>query len=307
MTIALAAYGPNAGKAVHEGLLADEVLGRGEIGGFAVFSVLDALGAHQQFACRSGGIVQLDDIPSYHAAQCSAVISSGPNRPEPLSHFLVGQSGVGIVTGHRLPNRKGADGVSVNCAVMALMAKGIPVGDAVTKVLGDNPEIDAGLIAVKPGGPIALANTARVNRRPDVLQVMHQTDGYGYAMLCNSIYTARDITLGVTIGAIMQGVLSGEEVPFLVADFFGAVPILSAGRDQIELDLDNRVTSIQTAEPAIAPRTTPTTVIHSGAPVWQNVEYVGTSKSDVLAVVTGNKALVEVQQQGKFIVERTKP
>lgn len=304
MTIALAAFGTNAGKAVYCGLLAAEILGRGAIGGFVVSSILDGQGAHHQLTCQDGGITALDGVMDHQSAKCAAVISSGPNRPEPLSQFLAGRSGLGLVTGHRLPSRAGDDGQPVNLAVLELMAAGIPTSDAIDAIFRDNPELDAGLIAVQSGGPLVSGNSARVSRRNDVLSATRQESAHGYALLCNSIYTAREVLLEAVVGAIMWENLTGECTAFFISEFVETVPIQPGDADRIDLDPKNRVIGIQIAEPTIGTTTTRTTVIHAGAPVWQDGRCIGTCISEVFAAVTGANARAGTQFQSRFIVER---
>lgn len=81
--------------------------------------------------------------PSFQAARTAR---------EPLSQFLVGQAGVGLVSGHRLPNREGREGRPVNQAALDLMAQGLSPEEAVEKTLAANPELDAGLVAVGRNG-----------------------------------------------------------------------------------------------------------------------------------------------------------
>src|SRR5690606_41564886 len=116
MTIGIAASGPRAGAAVRAAVLGAELLGRGAIGGFAVFAVLDGQGRYRHCETQRGGIGALDIPPAWLEARAAAVISSGPDRPEPLVQFLPGASGLGLVTGHRLPDRPGAVGVALNQA-----------------------------------------------------------------------------------------------------------------------------------------------------------------------------------------------
>ena len=95
MTIGVAAAGAQAGAAVFDAVLGAELLGRGAIGGFVVFAVLDEQGRLQYRTTQRGGVTALDLPASWRDARVAAVISSGPDRPEPLTQFLAGADGLG--------------------------------------------------------------------------------------------------------------------------------------------------------------------------------------------------------------------
>ena len=108
------------------------------------------------------------DLPaSWRDARVAAVISSGPDRPEPLTQFLAGADGLGLVTGHRLPNQPGADGRPLNRMALDLMAEGAPPQQAIDAVLAAHPEWDAGLIALHAQDGLGLA-TGGAARRDDL-------------------------------------------------------------------------------------------------------------------------------------------
>ena len=168
MTIGVAAAGAQAGAAVFDAVLGAELLGRGAIGGFVVFAVLDEQGRLQYRTTQRGGVTALDLPASWRDARVAAVISSGPDRPEPLTQFLAGADGLGLITGHRLPNQPGADGRPLNRMALDLMAEGAPPQQAVDAVLAAHPEWDAGLIALHAQDGLGLGNSARAARRDDL-------------------------------------------------------------------------------------------------------------------------------------------
>ena len=101
MTIGIAAFGPKAGAGIIAGLGAVEKIGRGAIGGFVSLVVLTDDGRLLRASVQVGGSEALfsEELPPEIAqAQCAGLISSGPNRPEPLSQFITAKIGVGIVT-----------------------------------------------------------------------------------------------------------------------------------------------------------------------------------------------------------------
>src|SRR5699024_10271322 len=123
MTVGIAASGPGSVASVLRSLIALETLASGAIGGFAVLAVMDAAGGVHYAETQNGGSQALQLGSKFHDAQRAALISSGPNRPEPLTQFLPAATGVGMVTGHRLPNRCGYE-APVNVAALNEMQAG---------------------------------------------------------------------------------------------------------------------------------------------------------------------------------------
>ncbi|MFK8083796.1 MAG: hypothetical protein AB8B97_26230 [Granulosicoccus sp.] len=189
MTIGIAACGTHAGRAVINALDTVEKIGLGAIGGFVSAVAVD--GEEMQRAeTQRGGTSQLkfeEARSTFECAPMAALISSGPDRPEPLSDFIVAQCGVGIVTGHRMPNYSGQDGVPLNIAVLDHMAKGVCPQLAIDSVLGSNPDADAGLIALNTEGKGYAANTSSVNTRPDIGHAFAQRNGACVLVLHNAI------------------------------------------------------------------------------------------------------------------------
>ena len=305
MTIAIAAFGPNAGQAVQRGVMAAEILTRGAIGGFAVISVLDAAGNHHQGTCQTGGVTALDGMAKLATAKCAAVISSGPDRPEPLSQFLAGESRVALVTGHRLPNRRGVEGLPVNVAALRRIRDGDDPAAAVQAQIRANPELDFGLAAVTWDGRVGFGNSRRVARRNDLGFASRTGNGRGFALLCNSIHAAPGISIGEAVGEIVWGCLSDTEASRFIAKLAGPVPVVPAREDRIELDDRNRVIRIGTAEPRVGSGDAMrTTVVYSRASVWRNDRNLGHCVSEVIARVADGQAVPESGCQSRFMVER---
>ncbi|WP_102224902.1 DUF6963 family protein [Acidimangrovimonas sediminis] len=201
MTIGIAAAGPGAGRAVCRALAAVECIGRGAIGGFVSFVALTGSGAPLRAEIQAGGIgalfgADLADLPPEMAgARIAGLMSSGPNRPEPLSRFTPAKQGVGLVTGHRMPNTPGTGGRALNDDVLALMETGLSPEAAVTRVVAANPEVDAGLIALSASGEMFLADTALVGRRGDCGQALLRAGpgAGGACVLHNSILPDRPL------------------------------------------------------------------------------------------------------------------
>ncbi|HVW91511.1 MAG TPA: hypothetical protein VHB74_02790 [Devosia sp.] len=172
MTIGIAAYGPDAGRAVLRALAAVEAVGRGAIGGFVSAVALSGEGEVLRAETQRGGTATLfgDDAKlakAFAEARIAAVMSSGPDRPAPLRQFTPARTGVGLVTGHRMPNTMGASGLALNEEVLELMSSGLSPQEAVERVTKQNPDVDAGLIALSADGRIYMADTVQTQQRAD--------------------------------------------------------------------------------------------------------------------------------------------
>ena len=170
MTIGIAAFGPKAGAGIIAGLGAVEKIGRGAIGGFVSLVVLTDDGRLLRASVQVGGSEALfpEDLPPEIAqTQCAGLISSGPNRPEPLSQFITAKIGVGIVTGHRMPHTEGKDKIALNSMVLAEMEAGRYPQTAIDYVLNLYPNADAGFLAVSVNGRMGIGNCKSVLARGD--------------------------------------------------------------------------------------------------------------------------------------------
>ncbi|MFC4670462.1 DUF6963 family protein [Seohaeicola nanhaiensis] len=304
MTIGIAAYGSGAGRAVLNGVLATEVLGCGSIGGFVVVSFLDDQGLHRQFSGQRGGIAALGAYDGLTEARCAAVISSGPDRPEPLSQFLAGD-GMALVTGHRLPQRPGASGKPLNLSALERIRHGQAPQDAVRAELDENAEADCGLIAVTSDGRIGFANSARVRRRADLIEAYRSEHGRGYALLGNSIHFNRPRQTVTAIGDLIWSTLAGNNSGCFLAQLARPVPVSAADEDRIDLDETGDVLRIARADPWWPASPGVVTVVYSRTPVWQGGRQVGTCITEVFARLDGETASPDPSRQTRFAVERS--
>ncbi|MGE4436943.1 DUF6963 family protein [Achromobacter sp.] len=280
MTIGIAAYGSNAGAAVRAAALGAELLGHGAIGGFAVFAVLDEAGRVHHAACQRGGVTTLDLPPAWLRARHAALIESGPDRPEPLAQFLPGADGVGLVTGHRLPNRPGADGVPLNQAVLRRLAAGEPAQVAVAEVLHAHPEVDAGLIALSASGQLACGNSARVARRPDQGQAGRDDGASRLALLHNSIFPCPP--LAEAMADLAWQVLTGGVGAYRALSLRAPVAITAGPRDRVRVDDRLRVTAIEQADPSLPATRRRANAIYLGSEVWQDGRHIGHTVSELV-------------------------
>ena len=168
MTISIAAAGRNAGRAVIEALRKAEAVCEGAIGGFVVAGSINNNSVIRA-QTQTGGVSSLrfkGDEAHFNAGTIAGLISSGPNRPEPIAGFLVAAADSGLVTGHRLPNSIGIDSKPMNQSVLDALSSGQPVDDAVSLILNLNPQADCGLIAIDRHGNGHSGNTTGMTR-PD--------------------------------------------------------------------------------------------------------------------------------------------
>ncbi len=286
MTVGVAAFGADAGAAVLAALGAVEAVGAGDIGGFAVFAALGADGLVIGAETQRGGLAALRRdlesrglVASAEAAAVAALISSGPDRPEPLAQFLPA-SGAGLVTGHRLPNTPGVDGVPLNAAVLSRLEAGEAPSDAVTAVLAANPEVDAGLIAVVPGR-LAFADSRRVGRRNDRGEACLEIRGgaAGVAVLHNSIRPHEG--LATLAAGAARLVLEAALPPLPSFRVPAGITIALGEADGVWLDRNGAVERIASGNPGLARYTGWTSsAVYLGTPVLQDGRAVGVTVAE---------------------------
>ena len=273
MTIGVAASGHNAGAAVRAAVLGAELLGHGAIGGFAVFAVMNEEGAVNYRVTQRGGITALALPEEWLHARRAAVISSGPDRPEPLVQFLPSISGAGMVTGHRSPHLPGQDGIAVNKAVLARMVAGDSPQQAVDAVLAANPEADAGMIAMDINGQMGWGDSARVTRRGDQGRCHRHNDAARIVILHNSIDS--QISLAESLADLAWICMTGERSPTRFLYLRESIPIRASDRDRIHIGPDGVIHAIDSADPLIPTAQRACWAIYRGGEVWQDDQQVG--------------------------------
>lgn len=283
MTIGVAASGPRAGAAVRAAVLGAELLGRGAIGGFAVMAILDAQGELHHRVTQTGGVGQLGIPSAWLDARVAAMISSGPDRPEPLVQFLPGASQLGLVTGHRLPNRAGKDGAPLNQAVLDRLAAGQAPQDAINEVLAAHAEVDAGLIAVTANGVLGWGNSARVGRRPDQ-GAAQRIDAIGrLALLHNSIFAEQSADLSERLAELAWSHLHERAGAWQFLRLTRSVPILAAARDCVHVDENGDIVRLESADPHVPSLNRRATVVYLGAEVRRDGELLGHVATELYA------------------------
>ncbi len=170
MTIGIAATGPWAGAGILAGLRAVEAVGQGGICGFVSLAVLTAEQKLLRAETQNGGTRTLfaDQPPEeILKAPYAGLISSGPDRPTPLSQFVTALPGVGIVTGHRMPQARTGNARRLNALILEGMRSGASVQKAIDDVIAAHPGFDAGFVALSAQGEIGLGNMPSVLRLSD--------------------------------------------------------------------------------------------------------------------------------------------
>ncbi|QPC44358.1 hypothetical protein HW532_17625 [Kaustia mangrovi] len=310
MTIGIAAYGAGAGAAVAEALAMAERVGRGEIGGFAVFAALVA-GRPAFFTTQRGGLGALRAAWSTAGGEAAlmeaplaAVISSGPDRPEPLTKFLVAAP-AGLVTGHRLPDTPGVGGEPINRQVLRRLEAGEAPADAVKAVLSAHGEYDAGLVAATPDG-IALANSRRVARRPDIGEARLVADGgdAGIAILHNSIRPVAGLAACAAEAGF--GMLAGAAAPRRTIALAAGLTVAAGEADEVEIDGEGRITAIRSANPGLAGKTGWTSsAVYAGSAVLHGGCVIGRTLGEAWARIDRCTVLEVDPERSAIAMETT--
>lgn len=256
MTIGIAAYGPRAGLAVFRALAAVEKVATGSIGGYAAFAAIDADGNLHRAETQRGGTTTLfvageitgaTPPPVVSDAVIAGVMSSGPDRPAPLSQYVPAEPGAGLVTGHRLPNASGAAGRAVNLEVLDRLKRGYTARAAVDEVLHANPEADAGIIAVDIHGGVFARNSRRVDRRPDLGHARRENAaGAAIEVLNNAISPAGSIAaLAADIGLAVMAADRACAGHLVVR---AGVPMVAGNENRVLVDARGEATRIETTD-----------------------------------------------------------
>lgn len=297
MTIGIGAAGPNAGLAVFRALAAAEAVGTGAIGGFVVFAALTADGRVFRSETQRGGTTTLftegettgtSPPPEIASAPFAALMSSGPDRPTPLTQFLAA-SVAGLVTGHRLPNTPGQDGVPVNEAVLSAMTEGMSAEQALTLVLDRDPEIDAGMIALGPGLGLAALNSRLVAARPDLGIAQLAVGSAAVAVLHNAIRPSAE--LAPLVAAVAFDIMAPPYVLAGHAIVSTDTPIALAETHRLTIGPDGVATLVETTDARILQGRHVCAAIYRGASVVRDGVALGRTMMEPNVLVEGGRIL----------------
>ena len=288
MTIGIAVSGPRAGLAAFRALRAVEAVGRGAIGGFVSFAVIDTDGALAFAETQRGGTAALfggdDPPPRLRDARLAVLMSSGPDRPEPLHQFTPGDPANGLITGHRLPNWPCADGRPQNLIALDLMRSGASPEQAVANALAVDPAADAGLIAMDLTGRIALGNSDTVAARDDTGQALVEdvATGLRVAVLHNSIHPHRALA-ALAVSAALDAVAPADRIDG-EASLIG-VPLVLGDRRHLALDAAGKPVHVVVVDAACLEPYWEGSAVWRGDPVCADGTVVGTVTREVYCIV----------------------
>lgn len=255
MTIGIGAIGPNAGLAVWKALNRVERIASGAVGGFATFALLDRCNKVHYYHTQRGGSSTLfvygDAVlpgPPLHVASAVAavVISGGPDPRGPLTAYVAAQDGVGLVTGHRITSAVTEEGVPLNRRVLQLMGEGLPAGKAVVRVMKENPSADGGLIALDVYGNAGMANSDRVDRRPDSAKAAMKKGKCKVFVLNNRIVPAQ-VAADVAAATAMEVMWRGRQ-PVLQITISAGLTAQYDVQDKVIIDESNEAVAIYTSD-----------------------------------------------------------
>jgi len=293
MTIGIVMKGPDAGRAMFASLQTVEKVGRGAIGGFVCFVAVDNAGKIHTHTTQRGGtrtlftcgeVTGIDPPNVIASAPLVALISSGPDRPEPLSQFLTVRPGIGLVTGHRIPNTRDLKtGRPLNVRILDDMEAGLSVDEACTGAVDDNPNADAGFVVMDWNGRVHVANTSFVRQRPDVGSAVVERSGVTLGVLHNSIYPVNIIAPLVTEVAF-DTLFPQDKVDARVkissdCRYIGGTADRAFMNEQCEVVVIERVGELDFAGPAVP----------FGTPILRHQEIKGRCIDSPFVVVKGGE------------------
>lgn len=305
MTVGIAAAGPNAGQAVFEALAAVEKVAWGAIGGFATYAAIgidpgSKNAVLHRYETQRGGSATLftegertgaPPPPEVATARFAGVMSSGPDRPEPLSQFVPADAAVGLITGHRLPNGTGASGVPINIEVLEAVRRGQPLREAVDAVLDANPEADAGIIALDLAGRVYARNSDRVSRRPDLGHARREDAARGAVVevLHNAIRPGPAIA--ALAAEIAMSAMTEDSVEANWVTVLAGTPIEAGRENAVLVGDDGIVRKVLTTDRRIVTGRQNCAAIYLGARVQQGDQVLGTTTFEPNVTVEDGRIL----------------
>lgn len=294
MTIGIAVCGPGAGRAAFRALAAVERVARGAIGGFASFVVITRDGRLLRAETQRGGTSTLftagektgiEPPDLYAEAPFAALMSSGPNRPAPLSQFTPGRADVGLVTGHRLPNMPGVDGLPINQVVLERMARGESAAEAAQAELERNPDADAGIITLDLQGNLFAGNAAFVAARPDLGWAVLDDSSIAaaVAVLHNSIHPHSP--LAELAASIALDTMAPPDRADLRVRLAAGIPVELGAENCVFVDEANVAELITVTQPSLLEGRRDGAVVNFSAAVHRRGELLGHATEEPYGVV----------------------
>jgi hypothetical protein len=213
----------------------------------------------------------------------------------PLAQFLPALPGIGLVSGHRLPNMPGRDGQPINQAVLTLLQKGLAPAEAVAQVLDANPLADAGVIAGTLDGRIHAANSSRVDSRPDLGSARGSLGGATVEVLHNAVFPVAPLaTLAVEVA--LDTMLSRLDPDGEVVLRSG-IPVTFGAEDKLLVDAGMNVVEVQTTDPRLIAGTWNCAAVYLGSKVLCDGAVLGTTAVEPNIVVEEGQTLTMSGQE----------
>lgn len=300
MTIAIGASGPNAGLAIFKGLQAAEAVGEGAIRGFVMLAVITQSGQLKRFETQRGGTRTLftegettgvEPPQLVQTATAAALISSGPDRPVPLSQFLAADASAGLVTAHRVPQGPSVNGTPLNLEVLEALKMGRSAKAATAAILSQNPFADVGLITLDRHGNLYMENAPRVQRRPDV-GMAYRADaetGAKLAVLHNAIAPAASLAPLVADIGLRQMVEVDPVVGYFIIS--AGIPLVYGEVDAVEIDEQGVAQTVVTSDRTFTDRERSGVGIYLHSLVRQNGRVLGKTLFEPICLVRDSRLL----------------
>jgi hypothetical protein len=292
MTIGVIIRGPHAGAALVKCMASIEKIASGSIGGFVSLVVLRRGAQPVFYECQTGGVNALfgvdasRNLPSeLMESDRAALISSGPNRPEPLHRFLSWDKTGNMVSGHRFPHTKTSKGIPLNESALGILRAQGCDQQALVELLQDNATLDAGLVAMDSAGHIFQGDTNRVQVRGDTASLVFDTQDYAFAITLNSI---RPPMLIVNLlGEKFKQQLDIDDRPVLCVS---AMASITAAKDKsVEINDVNEVININTPETCWFSPCNEGALIETGTPITRQGVPVGRIQDEPYVITTNGK------------------
>jgi hypothetical protein len=306
MTIGLAVTGENAGLAAFRALEAVEKVARGAIRGFVSFVVITEDGRLLRAQTQRGGTATLfvegettgaappDDIAQ---ARFAALMSSGPDRPEPLAQFTPGDAACGLVTGHRLPNVPGeGSDVPLNIEVLDRLRAGAAPAAAIEAAFAAYPTADAGLIVLDRQGRLFAADSPFVQSRGDLGFAFLEDEARNHrvAVLHNAIHPKDGLA------ALAAGTAMDCMAPFDQSDLFltlaAGTPVALGPTAALHTDRTGRVLEVTVTRRAWLSGRRDGARVNIATPVLDGGRLIGHTTTDPYCIVEAGR-LVSISGQ----------
>lgn len=306
MTIGLAVTGENAGLAAFRALQAVEQVARGAIRGFVSFVVITEAGGLLRATTQRGGTTTLfvegettGSLPPAEIAEArfAALMSSGPDRPEPLAQFTAADPALGLVTGHRLPNVPGeGSDTPLNLVALDHLRAGATPEAAIEATLLAYPTADAGLIALDRHGRLHAQNSPFVQTRGDLGFALLEDAGRGHrvAVLHNAIHPKDGLA------ALAAGTAMDCMAPFDRTDLFvtldAGTPITAGPHAALHTEATGRVSLITVTRTSWLTGRRDGALVNIATPVMADGQLIGHTTTDPYCVAEAGR-LVSISGQ----------